>query len=529
MDKRLRLGFFKTACFSLFIMLFTGNAYAQKAQVVFDKLPSVEPRNIKVFVDSSRSMGGFFSESVGIAKGVYEWFNHLSTIKPSNSKIEYFGFASHASRIPIEGASFMELLTRGSVFHGQDNIYSIAFDTIIEEIGKGDSIGIVLTDGVPSVISRGSIDQQLQNERNRIGNAFKKFLERKSDNQVLIFRFLFPYVGNYYSSDNSFRELQVNGARNFYAIVFCENKHISFIDKMFDFDKFHRYDIKRQSFTDYDKIRIESCNTSIVNDRISFSLITNSPETTNSDVKIINAQETEVPADKSIEAGKIVFRVKFTKEEIQNHDSFKIVFGPRKLDPFFKNLNIEAGHESDIVHQRSDFHSKTFRLSFLTDALENNYNNSYKQRNALAIGFRIKDHNQHWQRFFEPLFGLLPPQPADEKFYTGATFPLFLLRWLTPICSALFIYLVCFNRKSLNIRNHRTQKAVWTTGLLINLVLSSGLTFLIISKPDYCVKLTLGYYLKYILYDTLFSLLLYFLLSLFLRRIKNSIAQNVPF
>lgn len=533
-----------------FIILLIG--FIVNAQYLFDpgsiKLEKqIPPKEVKVYIDSSKSMSGYFhvnSVKSSLDKEViYDWLVHLDQMKED---VKYYGFSSECSDKPIANSSteFRTKIKDKDFFNGKENIYSSALLSMKSK-NNSDNITIMLTDGIPSIIDLDKINVDAatahKNERDGIRKTIHDFLEESESNTVVLARFFAYFNGNYYSADNSLSGVQkFKGKRNIYALVFCTVNQMEYVNELFNIPE-TKLDTKVLKYNIEDQIKGLNLKKGIatksngnvvieavlkVKNNFDSEQIAGFYDSKNNKFDILDS--TSVIKNASDNTNSLVYKVEIPKAYLLNKP-FDIRFEINNNSGFFESLNArDVEKEKEVFENNQNYFNKTFRLNYLLDGVLDNMRN---KKYAAHLEFNILETN-HWVSYFEPLFGIINPN-ASQDFINQQLIPLFLFlyRWLTPLLFSILIYLVIFNYKLLNINEETIQKKIWYAGLILSvlIVLFSAFYYMILADYGDVKIQSMTYKIKHLVASPLIAGIIYLISSLILKRTPNNTAQNTPF
>lgn len=529
----------------------------QNLSVEVDSLTGKYPTNINVYQDQSYSVKGFFDVAQTRDNDIEKLFRNIEYWTTRNEiALQYYVFDT----ICYSNRSWSEIgqIRTNSDMKGAYNVYSTAITSLASLIGDND-VAILITDGVPSLAPASNSLQHLKKEKSDIEKAIKEYLYKdKENNTVSLFRYLAAYDGNYHSSDGSFDAKRWQGNRNLYALVFAKKQHLKTIDVLMngkylkeDGDKFGVLKLSPK----IDEYIKKITHTELRNEKgmATFDIIIEFHEPISTDIieGVLDATGKPIPGN--------YFDVKTTTDNSELKISFEIPIGNlvkdgrtkytivaknymEKTRKEFDDLSIGGDdkeiHELNKLKNDAGFHHKTFRLNYIVDAIVNTQrprieNSMNNPQYGLEIGFSVLSESS-WVTFFEPLFGAIPPpatlKALNEDFLVAIPVQLFLFRWLTPIGIACLVFFLFLNRKGMRFTNPQQQKLIWRGGLILNLLIVSIAVCIVMFK-EYGASgetLTTAYQLKHLIYNPVFSLLLYIILSLILTRRKFCTACDNP-
>lgn len=549
----------------LFITICATGSFAQNLSVTVTQPEDINPGKIHIYIDKSYSVQGFLNASQTRENDIGRLFQNIeSGIRDINSQknskifsLDYYVFATECEDTSL-GTKFIDVRTKVG-FTGADNVYSAAITSLKKSLNTND-VGILITDGVPSLASNTNISasniNRLQQEYGAIGNAISDFLSLSGENTVSIFRYVAAYDGWYYFSDSS-EKRKWTGNRNLYALVFAKKQHLKLIN-----DLLNNKDIKDR----FKVLKLSSQLNDNINNKaiIKASPVKNKNKRAVFDISIpfheplapgtilgivdstgVDSDSVVLISDRKIvytepveDALKINFSIPLEKLVKEGETRYTIVAenGIEKARIAFDDLNIESeGKESDVFTDDASFHDRTFRLYYLTDAIVNTQKPQRERlidnpRYGFEIPFSIQYENS-WKTLVEPMFGLIPP-PATlseiNDFLVPIPLQLLLFRWLTPIALACLIFFLFLNHNGMRFTNPQQQKIIWWSGFALTLIIVTVAACIMVFREYSGETLALGYKIKHLLYNPLFSLLIYVGLSLILTRGKNCTACNNP-
>lgn len=487
-----------------------------------NKITSIE--NIKFFIDCSKSMQGFFKGYSTAEKDKFTLYRLFDNSTLFNA--EFYAFGDTCVSRPINGSITTAMLNAsidGSFFNGKQNVYSSAIRTL----PKGDNhVSVMLTDGVPSIITKGDPDIARNDERLTINSLIRNYLAI-GDNSVLMYRVLANYDGRYYLSDES-RSIPFVGRRNAYLLFFCNDRYINEVDKIMkslptDLE-IQRLDyVKNFLLEDFQELKLDIKGQDI-NFEFKLSFKESIPSSSFLNMLVGNKPLKDVTCT-NLTDKELFFQGSLTQDQaIKDINNCLINFKPANNYNDFLKFNVDDEVESNLIN-RPDFHTKTFRLRYLLDGI----NENLKDSNSMSIHLNLCKNGKSWLKYFEPIFGLLPVNYTNSELQRdNVPLQLFLFRWMPPILICLVLFMFLFDFKLGKVSNVRTQKTLWVIGLILVIIISLIASLRLVYASQYSIEST-GYKLKHLIYNPLFSVFLYFILTLILRKRSTCLARSIPF
>ncbi len=536
----------------LFIFLLglsCGIVYAQTIKFTIAKKLHSSSEKVNIYIDRSGSMRGFFEVGAGADKErhiVHTLFSRISDKIPNG--VVYYGFDTVADTVPLPEQKTTKL-AESNTFNAQYNVYSSALESLNNLMKGSKDISVLITDGVPSLTSGksgligGELNRALASEYEEIKSYMREFLLMDSCNRIVIYRYYPLFNGVYYPSDDkAFKGASAwKRQRNLYAVVFAKEEQLQYVDELF-FDKkaTKALDVKKMSPSLYSSIM--GVNYSLVeykDNKANFSITLEMKDESYADlvqkaVYVENGQKQKINIQSEIKENKLILKFAIPEKNYSPKQTYQIIGGNALSSGItsFKELNIELDpsrgqtHERDVFRNDESFHSKTFRLSYLINPIID----LQEEISGFVLTFTLAENSRSWVSYFEPMFGAIKPRASIEEINNQlAPLWMFLYRWIIPVLVALIVFYFFLNFKIGRITNPKLQKTLWWVGfIMVFIIVFSATAYYVFSVYVGNQTPSLGYQLKHLIYNPIFALLVYWILSLVLTRRTWCTACNEP-
>ncbi|MEO1052672.1 MAG: hypothetical protein AAFX87_18710 [Bacteroidota bacterium] len=500
---------------TLFVFALTGCRYYEYD--VINETSIQNPREVRVYLDCSLSMQGFFnenSEAIGLLGNLNKEFSI------GDIDISYHQFNSKVDSLTNDYETFSSVALNRGFYQCQNNLYSQPFRHIVPKYGIEDNIlHLILTDGVTSV---SKAESSLPREYSDILNSLTP-LAKDDQSNISLYQFRYNFKGSYWAqpADTEVKADNDTTKRNLYLIAIGDLRFSSFLDKLM----LHKNNaVRGQHFNRSlnNKLTLQPlCNAKYVADnRLELSFISNDQPSYLLDQKSLlenlNISDNSGNKLEYTFTGSTTLSINIgqPKESIIN---IQTVNDNTKTHSIWNSLYYDS---PELPEDNRVDHNKTYRLGTLINSFEN----IYEDRPCLDKRLKVNKSSSlsYWGAVYVPVLGNQPQSFwLENRVYA----------WLVLMCLIMPAITVSFFYLSTVFNDTVNPMKWWMSLLLVQAVIGLIATIAIIySQHTNCqngLALGFGVVLSHGFLNFIYGIIVFSTLSILLKNFNPNLS-NIP-